>query len=358
MDSLRSHAPLEAAARLVGFQPLPGAHCETTMLRNMFHHAGATISEPMLFGLGQGIDFRLWESPDPGRSAPMLTGRIEPGEVARNACGALGVDLVESCPADPDSAYLQSVRLLAAGHVVGVTVDIYHLDYFSTRSHFSAHCVALYALGETVACLVDTEQQGGTQELPTTSLRKARASDEGFMPSPNRQMHLGILPARVVTDLDSLLMEHVWAAIHATATRMLSDSGTSTGIRGLRQAGREVLALPHSLASQPGLVAGIGRFWRFGGTGGTNFRGLFLDFLREVRQRSGETAFDSVIAVFDEIRQGWDHAIELLLAYGEAEDREAQLNEISSQIHAIAGTEQEAFRVLRDIAGPRVGKPA
>ena len=260
--------------RLATFQPQRGTHCETTTLRNMLHHVGVDISEPMLFGLGHGIDFQYSDAPVPGRGTPMLTGRIGPGKVSRNVCSALGVELRESRASDQGSARAKAVELLASGHVVGMTVDIYHLDYFASRSHFASHYIALYGLDQALAYVVDTDQQGGVQTLPDESLRRARASREGFLPSPNLQMHVAGLPRRLAADIDSVLREQIWEAVRATAARMVADRGPRVGINGLRRAASEMSEWSRTLTPADELVPPVGRFWRFAGTGGANFRQL------------------------------------------------------------------------------------
>ncbi|WP_078869214.1 BtrH N-terminal domain-containing protein [Streptomyces sp. NRRL B-1347] len=346
--------------RLETFQPQVGVHCETTTLRNMLHHAGARLSEPLLFGLGQGIDFQYWDPPVPGRSAPMLTGRIGPGDLSHHACAALGVELRESRPPDADSARARTAELLAAGHVVGVTVDIYHLDYFSSRSHFASHYIALYGLDDDLdgglAYVVDTDQQGGARTLPGDSLRRARSSDEGFLPSPNLQMHIGGLPKRLTTDGTAVPREQIWKAIRDTAARMLSDRGPKRGLSGLHKAASDVCGWNDTLTPGEELVPGVGRFWRYAGTGGANFRALYRDFLREARQRTGDAALDAPADAFDGVRHQWDEAIDLLLGHGEAPDPHGRLKAVEALLHAIADAERSAFERLLQLATERVGE--
>ncbi|WP_172381223.1 BtrH N-terminal domain-containing protein [Streptomyces sp. MNP-20] len=342
--------------RLEAFQPQAGVHCETTTLRNMLHHAGARLSEPLLFGLGQGIDFQYWDAPVPGRGAPMLTGRVGPGEIARRACAALGAELCRERPPDPDSARTRTAELLAAGHVVGVTVDIYHLDYFSSRSHFAAHCIALYGLDDDLAHVVDTAQQGGARTLPGESLRRARNSREGFLPSPNLQMHIGGLPKRLTTDSAAVPREQIWHAVRATAERMLTDRGPRRGPDGLRRAAAELSGWHDTLTPSEELVPATGRFWRYAGTGGANFRALYRDFLREARHRTGEAALDRAADAFEGVRQQWDEAIDLLLGYGEAADPGGRLKAVEALLHATADAEQSAFEHLHRLAGERTGE--
>ncbi|MEU4930839.1 BtrH N-terminal domain-containing protein [Streptomyces yokosukanensis] len=341
--------------RLTTSQTQPGVHCETTMLRNMLRHIGTDISEPMLFGLGQGIDFQYWDVPE-SAGLPMLTGRTGPAEVARNACEALGVELCESQAKDSDAAHEQTVALLDTGHVVGITVDIYHLDYFSSRSHFSAHFLALYDLDDEFAHVVDTAQQGGAQRLPIASLRRARASNEGFMPSPNSQLHVGEKSERHQGDLKPLLRAEVWPAIRSTAARMVSERGPNLGINAMRKAASEMPRWNTSASGDP--VPGVGRFWRFAGTGGTNFRGLFLEFLREADELLDHSVLAPAIVDFDGIQRRWDDLIELLLAFGGSSTPDEHLKTAAARMEALAEAEERAFRDLLALAARQAGGAA
>ncbi|MFF7736471.1 BtrH N-terminal domain-containing protein [Streptomyces sp. NPDC007984] len=344
--------------RLATFQPQLGVHCETTTLRNMLHHAGAGISEAMLFGLGQGIDFQYWDAPEPGRGTPMLTGRIEPAQLSRNACAALGVTLREARSPDPETASAEATRLLAAGHVVGVSVDIFHLDYFSSRSHFASHYIAVYGLDDSLAHVVDTDQQGGAQTLPAESLRRARASDEGFMPSPHLHLYVEDLPERLTTDPDAVLREQIWNAIRLTAQRMTEDRGPRYGLRAMRRAASEIAEWSDTLAAPDETVPGVGRFWRFAGTGGANFRTLYGEFLREARQRCDDPELDPFVEDFTAVRRQWDQAIELLMAYPGPHGGRRQLQAVAALMDAIADAEQAAFEGLLVPAAKRAGEPA
>ncbi len=345
----------DGGALLPSFQPQSGVHCETTTLRNLLSHAGVDVSESMLFGLGEGIDFQYHDSPDPTRTTPFLTGRIGPGDVARNACAAIGIDLVEQQPVDADQAHEQTVELLRAGHAVGVTVDIYHLDYFASKAHFSAHCIALFGLGPTFAHVVDTVQQGGAQKLSVESLRLARASNEGYMPSPHHQLHVaGIGRSRTQRDLNAAIPGLAWHAISATANRILSDRGPKVGLRGMRLAGDEVPSWSESLRDPMSVIPEVGRFWRYAGTGGTNFRGLFLDFLRELEDQIREPELSLAVSDFEAIDGQWNDVIILLIGHAEATDAGKNLDAVQELLHSIATAEKDAFERLQDAADTRV----
>jgi Butirosin biosynthesis protein H, N-terminal/Domain of unknown function (DUF4872) len=345
---------LGMAIHVQSFQAQPGVHCETTMLGNMLHHAGVDLSEPMLFGLGEGIDFQYHESPDPATQPPMLTGRVDAGLLARKTCAALGIELVETQSADEDAAHAVARSVLASDRVVGVTVDIYHLDYFGSHSHFSAHCIALYGLDDAVANVVDTTQQGGALELPVASLRRARSSNEGYMPSPHRQFHIGELSPEVNDDLDSLVVEQAWVAIHATAERMITPRGDKLGPAAIRLASSDLPAWADKM-EDPGLrLADLGRFWRFAGTGGTNFRGLFRDFLAELELRSADPDLPMFVEDFEWIHSQWTETIDLLISCAEGGAYRPRLEAAQKNLRTIADAEERFFRRLLALAGERV----
>ena len=339
---------------LRSFQAQPGVHCESTMLRNMLHHAGVPVSEPMIFGLGEGIDFQYWQSPGP-EPTPMLTGRNGAGELARNACAALGIELDTSQPSDEAAAHQLALATLDAGHVVGVTVDIYHLDYFHSTSHFSAHCIALYGLDDSMAQVVDTTQQGGALRLPLASLQRARSSNEGYMPSPLRQYSLAEIPLDVIDDLDSLLVERSWLAIRASSERMVGDRGSNLGPAGLRSAATELPAWAGKMEDPAAWLADLGRFWRFAGTGGTNFRGLFCDFLAEFETLCADPDLPMFVEDFDWIRGQWADAIDVLIGCAEEDDHRSRAQAAQRRLLAIADAEERSFRRLLALATERVG---
>lgn len=336
---------------LEAFEAQTGVHCESTMLRNMLAHAGIEISESMIFGIGEGIDFNYYRSPYP--EAMMCTGRSEPSAIVRTACAALGVDLVEFEPADADAAQRDLEHLLEDGHVVGVTVDMFYLDYFDVQTHFSAHCISVHGIDDLNAHVADTDR--GEQTLPTSSLRAARCSNEGYKPSPNRQFYICAAPSWSTDDLNDLLIEQSWLAIRSAAHRYLSDRGATVGHPGLRQAVAELPSWAASLSNPAVSVPGLGRFWRFAGTGGTNFRGLFADFLEEFHARSGDPALRSHAEDFRAIENQWKDAIDWLIGFEPTVDLSSHMDRAQQLLSDIADAEEVAFARLSILTAAKEG---
>ena len=159
-----------------------GQHCETTTLGALLRHEGLDLSEPMLFGLGEGLGFVYWDAKS--MDFPFLGGRTKPTAITRTVADRLGLTLHIQETASPRKAWHNVVAALTAGRPVGLQLDSYHLDYFTTKVHFGAHFAALYGYDDTHAYLIDTAQQGGTVTTTLTSLERAR-NERGPMTARN-----------------------------------------------------------------------------------------------------------------------------------------------------------------------------
>ena len=93
---------------LKNFKSRPGEHCETSTLGMMLAHEGLDLSEAMIFGLGAGLDFRLWPSPLPRQVMPIASGRIDSGNIARNAASRRRWSAESGCVVSGRSVRIES----------------------------------------------------------------------------------------------------------------------------------------------------------------------------------------------------------------------------------------------------------
>ncbi len=56
-------------------KPFIGQHCESTATGTLLNQLGVELSEPMLFGLGEGLGFTLWNMKS--MNMPFIGGRIK-----------------------------------------------------------------------------------------------------------------------------------------------------------------------------------------------------------------------------------------------------------------------------------------
>lgn len=73
------------------FKLFEGQHCETTATGSLLRHLGINLSEPMLFGLGEGLNFIIWNMKT--MDFPFIGGRIKTDLLTQNITGHLNLKL-------------------------------------------------------------------------------------------------------------------------------------------------------------------------------------------------------------------------------------------------------------------------
>ena len=86
-----------------GFEPFLGHHCETVATGTLLAAGGLKLSEPMLFGLGEGLGFifiKLSSLP-----LPFVGGRSKPFALTEAICNNLGLACSVSETTSRDKAW-------------------------------------------------------------------------------------------------------------------------------------------------------------------------------------------------------------------------------------------------------------
>ncbi|MGY3203871.1 BtrH N-terminal domain-containing protein [Streptomyces sp. TE5632] len=311
-------------------------HCETTALGVLLRHEGIDLSEPMLFGLGSGLSFVYWDSKAMG--FPFLGGRVKPFELTRNLAAALGLELLVEETTSPRKAWRNVAAPLDAGRPVGLQLDSYHLDYFSTKVHFGGHVVAMYGYDEQNAYLVDTDQQGGAVSTGLAGLARARAA-RGPMTARHRSFTL-TAPSGPTSPRDRII-----PAIKSCADAFLNPPIANLGHRGIEKAaGRVPKWLQRSDDPREDLPRTAVLMER-AGTGGALFRTLYRDFLAECAQLIDSSHLRTGHTLYAEAAVLWTQVAALVAAAGESGDAE-NLVRAGSVLHDLSRIEREAMRAL------------
>jgi hypothetical protein len=80
---------------------------------------------------------------------PFIGGRVKSDLLTENICRNLNLSLNVQQTASLKKAWATVTRLIDAGVPVGLKLDYFHLDCFSTKAHFAGHYVALYGYGRS-----------------------------------------------------------------------------------------------------------------------------------------------------------------------------------------------------------------
>jgi hypothetical protein len=324
-----------------GFQPFIGLHCETVATGTLLAAAGLKLSEPMLFGLGEGLGFIFINL----RSLPLpfVGGRAKPFAVTEALCANLGVDCIAVETASRQKAWSTLEGPLRAGQPVGLQLDCFHLEYFSRPVHFAGHFVAAFGFDEREVFLVDTAPQGSLQRTSRASLEKARFA-RGPMAAKARAWTIALRKRATVLDVA------IRKAIRANAKQYLSPAfkgASHLGILKLAESLPRWLEIAKHPADDLALASLL---MERAGTGGSLFRNFYRDFLAEAREHLGgaRAKLAQAQALFAESAQEWGAVAASIGDSGRTGDA-APLREAALRCRRVADIEVAAMRLLAGV---------
>lgn len=320
-----------------GFAPYVGQHCETVATGSLLGAAGLHLSEPMLFGLGEGLGFifiNLASLP-----LPFVGGRTKPFALTTSLCANLGVTCVAVETTSRARAWSTLEQALREGHPVGLQLDCYHLEYFTQPVHFAGHFVAAYGFDDRDVLLVDTAPQGSAQRASRRGVEAARFA-KGPMAAKARSWTIPQAPRP--KDLGAASRK----ALRANARDYLSPAFKGASFHGIRKL---AASLPRwlEIAKRPAddlpLAASL---MEKAGTGGSLFRNFFRDFLGEARGYLGEKpALQRAHDAFAESAREWGAVAALVESAGRTGDA-APLEDAATRCRRIADIEVDGMRAV------------
>ncbi|WP_410792118.1 BtrH N-terminal domain-containing protein [Kribbella sp. C-35] len=313
-----------------------GEHCETTALGVLLRDQGVDLSEAMLFGLGSGLSFIYWDSKSLG--FPFLGGRVKPFELTRNLAGTLELELLVQETTSPRRAWENVAGSIDAGHPVGLQLDSYYLEYFSSKVQFGGHVVAMYGYDDQNAYLVDTDQQGGAVSTSLSSLAEARAA-RGPMTAKHRSFTL-----TAPRELRSLAVQIV-PAITRCADAFLHPPIANVGHRGIEKAGKLVPRWLQRTDDPRRDLPQAALLMEKAGTGGALFRNLYRDFLGECTNLLDSTHLRTGHQLYGEAAALWTEVAALISTAGESGDAQYVVK-AGALLDDLARIERDAMQAL------------
>lgn len=319
-----------------GFVSYQGEHCETTAMGNLLQFAGVQLSEPMLFGLGQGLGFIYWDSK--GMDFPFIGGRVKPDELTANLAARLGLTVRIQETSSVDKAWQNVRSCIEHGIPVGLKLDSYHLDYFTNKVHFAGHYAVLYGIDDEYAYMADTRQQGGLVKTRLTSLAAARNA-KGSMSSRNRSFTL--------EPIDALppLVPAVRASLTKNSYDYLNPPIRNIGNKGIVKMSDEILKWPSRSNNTEHDLCLTALLMERAGTGGALFRNLYRDFLKECVDLLEDPKIEQAYRLFTEIAPMWVSVSASIDRAGRTGNQQ-ELQQASKLLLEIADKERAAMELL------------
>ncbi len=317
----------------------PGVHCESTAVRNLLAFDGLLLSEPMVFGLGSGLNFIYWDMKR--MPFPFIGGRVRPGELSANLAENLGFDLVVEETGSREKAWANLKRDLSENRPVGLKLDMFYLPYFRNPPHFPAHYVVACGFDEKSAFLADTDFKT-IQEVPISDLQKARSA-RGFFSSRNLSFKVANVPDKI--NFPSCIRK----AVRKTAAQMLYPPIKNLGISGIRKFSSEILDWQARSGNPKRDFESFYTLFEKAGTGGAGFRNLYHDFLRECLAHVSSPHLQKAHIIFSELASAWTEISEKIRQAPNSKSLSDELEKISGLISLQADREEKAMRCLRKV---------
>ena len=292
-------------AVIVDYRAFSGEHCETSTTGNLLKHAGLPLSEPMLYGLGEGLAFGVFDFK--GMPVPFIGGRPKGEEITRNLARHLGFGVEYRKTRSRKKAWENVAGFIDRGQPVGVKLDMYFLDYVMSGTHFAGHYVAAYGYDEKDVWVVDTAPQGGAGKTRRETFEQGRLW-KGPMASNALTWTVTVQETRI--DWPAVLR----AAIASNARSYLNPPIANFGARGIRKAARAMPGWLDGVENAPATLRQVGTLMERGGTGGGLFRILYRDFLEEANRYLESASVNIARAAFGKAASLWTRVSECLQA--------------------------------------------
>lgn len=317
-------------------KPFNGQHCETTATGTLLNQIGINLSEPMLFGLGEGLSFLFWNMKN--MDFPFLGGRIKPDVLTQNIAKNLSLILHVEETASQTKAWNEVKGLIDEGQPVGLKLDCYHLDYFKIPFHFAAHYVAIYGYDNTTAYLIDTGQQGGRVKTSLESLAKARA-EKGPMSSKN-------LYYIIDTNGKSFNQEQaILQAIRNNANEYLNPPISNISYKGILKTSSEIIKWFKRSKNIKSDFSTTAMLMEKAGTGGALFRNLYRDFLKECNELLNLDNLNAAYLLFHDCANMWSEVSGLFERIAQTSDIQ-YIHFASEILKELSSKEKNAMELL------------
>lgn len=335
------------------FQPLGGKHCITSSLSQIFNFYGYPLSEEMLFGIGEGLDFTYINL----AHSPMVSGRSKVLELENVLSNHLGIEIKCKKSKDNDKIFAITKRMIDKNQPVFVYVDMPYLPYLSMdiNSHFGGHAIVLFGYDDEQGVFYVSDRDHSTHPIRTPKgmiadnyhlisyeeMKTARASSSRPFPANNKYFTFDF------TNFHGINKICLLSAITAVCNKMLNPAAKLKGIYGIDKFSKEILKWT-SFENTKMRVAGITNYFQIsadGGTGGGIFRKMYGNFLIEAAELLDYSRIRVIGRQFLTLSDQWDNVADDMWKLSQSGQSEL-LNQISKKTIGLHDTEFELLSKL------------
>lgn len=272
------------------FQPSGGKHCITNALKQIFLYYGKSLSEEMIFGLGEGLDFTYINL----ANGPLVSGRSKIMEFEDTLSQHLEAKIKFKTGKDYNKILQTTKRMIDANQPVLAYVDMPYLPYLSLNedSHFGGHAIVIFGYDDEQEMFFVSDRDNTDFPINTPKgriadnyhlvsylqMQKARTSTARPFPANNKYI------AEIeLNNCSTIKTKNILSAIEGVCNKMLNPPAKLKGICGIEKFSKEILKWS-SFEIEKIKRAGTTNYFQIsqdGGTGGGIFRKMYGNFLIE-----------------------------------------------------------------------------
>jgi len=338
------------------FVPEGGKHCITNSLKQIFRFYCHPLSEEMLFGIGEGLDFTYINL----ENAPMVSGRSKVMEFERVIADRLGISIRFKQDKNYDKIFEAAKQMIDHDQPVLVYADMPFLGYIGMDegSHFGGHSVILFGYDDEQGCFYVSDRDNSDYAIrtPVGSIQE----DYHFVDYAQMQMarssHFRPFPANnKYADFDfsgfhGVHKTMLTSSISSVCEKMLNPPASLKGVSGIRKFSKEIKKWS-KFGDDKLKRTGITNYFQInadGGTGGGIFRSMYGGFLMEAGDILQCNVISQIGSQFILLSKQWDNIADHMRKLFETGQPEL-LDKMSESISNIYEEETDLLTKLRDV---------
>ncbi len=329
--------------KVIDFEHRMAAHCETGTLTALLNYNGLQITEPLVFGIANGIFFGYLESSN--FPFPTFIVRSRPGQIRENISKRLNIKLKKYRFKNAEKGEAQLDELIYKGIPTAAQVDFFYMTYMPDwqRVHINVHFINIIGIKDGKYIISDSYYPKKS-ELSKEMMRKARWAG-GFM-APKGFIYY---PVDVPESID--LKKPIVTGIKRACRNMLSLPVPFVGVKGIYKFADKIKEWPSLVRDTEHLsheIMKINILLEDQGTGGAGFRFMYATFLQQAADiLKNENLADMSKKMMD-IGDKWREISYFAAKIGKNRDLgKERLNELSELIRNRGDEEKKFFRDLR-----------
>jgi len=336
------------------FKPQGGKHCITNSLKQVFNYYGHPLSEEMLFGIGEGLDFTYIGL----ANAPMVSGRSKIREFEKILSTRLGIKVRIKQNKDYSKVFNITKQMINNNQPVVVYVDMPFLDYLGMDkdSHFGGHSIVLFGYDDKQKCFYVSERDNSDYPIRTPNepihedfhlvdyaqIQLARSSNFRPFPANNKYVEFDFSNYQGISKVVLI------TSIVGVCDKMLNPPANLKGVKGIQKFSNEIKKWV-KFDTEKLKRTGVTNYFQInadGGTGGGLFRKMYGTFLIEASEMLKNSRVSQIGKKFVLLSNDWDNVADTMWELSETCNQEL-LNSMSCDIQELHNREMDLLTKLQ-----------